>query len=52
MFGLRLFSTHILSEVEEIATKLIIINKGQIVYDGVKPKGKGGVEKLFRKLVK
>jgi ABC-2 type transport system ATP-binding protein len=47
-----IFSTHILSEVEEIATKFIIINKGQIVYDGVKPKGKGGVEKLFRKLVK
>ncbi|GIW64291.1 MAG: hypothetical protein KatS3mg092_0224 [Patescibacteria group bacterium] len=47
-----IFSTHILSEVEEIATRLIIINKGQIVYDGKKPKEKGGVEKLFKRLVK
>lgn len=47
-----LFSTHILSEVEDVATKLIIITKGSLVYQGVKPKGKGAVEKLFRKLVK
>lgn len=47
-----IFSTHILSEVEDIATRLIIINYGQIVYDGDKPKQKGGVEKLFKKLVK
>lgn len=47
-----IFSTHILSEVEEIATRLIIINKGQIVYDGKKPKEKGEVEKLFKRLVK
>lgn len=47
-----IFSTHILSEVEEVANRLIIINKGKIVYDGAKPKGKGSVEKLFRKLVK
>lgn len=47
-----IFSTHILSEAEDIATKLIIINKGSIVYDGAKPKGKGAVEKLFKKLVK
>lgn len=47
-----IFSTHILSEVEEIATRLIIINQGQIVYDGKKPKEKGGVEKLFKRLVK
>lgn len=46
-----IFSTHILSEVEDIATRLIIINKGRIVYDGVKPKGKGNVEKLFRKVI-
>jgi hypothetical protein len=31
---------------------LIIINQGKIVYDGVKPKGKGAVEKLFKKTVK
>ncbi|MFN4212617.1 MAG: ABC transporter ATP-binding protein [Microgenomates group bacterium] len=47
-----IFSTHILSEVEDIANRLIIINKGRIVYDGVKPKGRGGVEKLFKKVVK
>lgn len=48
---LVIFSTHMLSEVEAIATRLIIINKGQIVYDGTKPKHKGGIEKLFRKVV-
>lgn len=47
-----IFSTHILSEVEDIANRLIIIDKGKIVYDGVKPKGKGAVEKLFKKYVK
>lgn len=47
-----IFSTHILSEVEAVATKLIIINQGVLVYKGVKPKGVGAVEKLFRKLIK
>jgi ABC-2 type transport system ATP-binding protein len=47
-----IFSTHILSEVEDIANRLMIINEGKIVYDGVKPKGRGGVERLFKKLVK
>lgn len=47
-----IFSTHMLSEVEDIANRLIIIDKGKIVFDGKKPKGKGAVEKLFRKLVK
>ncbi len=47
-----IFSTHILSEVEDIASRLIIINNGSIVYDGKKPKGKGEVEKLFKKLIK
>lgn len=46
-----ILSTHILSEVEDVATRVIIIDKGKIVYDGVKPKAKGGVERLFRKLV-
>ncbi len=46
-----IFSTHILSEVEDVANRLIIINKGRIVFDGVKPKGKGAVERLFKKLV-
>jgi len=47
-----ILSTHILSEVEDVATRVIIIDKGKIVYDGAKPKTKGGVEKLFKKLVK
>ena len=47
-----IFSTHILSEVEDVASRLIIIDKGKIVFDGKKPKGKGAVEKLFKKLVK
>ncbi|MBI2641550.1 ATP-binding cassette domain-containing protein [Candidatus Roizmanbacteria bacterium] len=47
-----IFSTHILSEVEAITDRLIIIDKGRIVYDGKKLRGRGGVEKLFRKLVK
>lgn len=47
-----IFSTHILSEVEAVASKLIIINHGSLVYDGNKPTGRGGVEKLFKKLVK
>lgn len=46
-----IFSTHILSEVEDVANRLIIINRGKLVFDDDKPKGKGGVEKLFRKLV-
>jgi ABC-2 type transport system ATP-binding protein len=47
-----IFSTHILSEVEDISNRLIIINNGEMVFDGDKPKLKGGVEKLFKKLVK
>lgn len=47
-----IFSTHILSEVEDIANRLVIIHQGKIVYDGVKPKGIGAVGKLFKKLVK
>lgn len=47
-----IFSTHILSEVEAIANRLIILDGGVIVYDGKKPVGRGAVEKLFKKLVK
>lgn len=47
-----IFSTHILSEVEDVANKLIIINKGIVVYNSKKPAGRGSVEKLFKKLVK
>jgi ABC-2 type transport system ATP-binding protein len=45
------FSTHILSEVEDVATRLIIIHIGKIVFDGIKPKGRGAVEKLFKEKV-
>jgi len=47
-----IFSTHILSEVEDIANRLVIINRGKIVYDNAAPRGRGAVEKLFKKLVK
>lgn len=47
-----IFSTHMLSEVEDIASRLIIIDKGKIVFDGKKPKGRGMVEKLFKKLIR
>jgi len=47
-----IFSTHILSEIEDIANRLIIIDRGRLVYNGNKPGGRGGVEKLFKKLVK
>jgi len=47
-----IFSTHILSEVEDIASRIMIIDQGKIVYDGKKPRGKGNVDKLFKKLIK
>ena len=46
-----IFSTHILSEVEEIATRIIILHKGRLVYDGDNPKKKGSVESLFKHYV-
>ena len=46
-----IFSTHILSEVEDIANRIVIINQGKKIYDGPKPKGKGAVEKLFKEKV-
>ena len=47
-----IFSTHMLSEIEDIATRVLIINQGILLFDGPKPKGKGSVETLFKKLVK
>jgi len=47
-----IFSTHILSEIEDVATRVLIINRGTLLFDGVKPKGKGSVETLFKKLIK
>lgn len=47
-----IFSTHILSEIEDVATRVLIINSGKLLFDGSKPKGKGSVETLFKKLVK
>jgi len=47
-----ILSTHILPEVEDVATRVIIIDKGKIVYDGAKPKRRGEVERLFKRLIK
>jgi len=47
-----IFSTHILSEIEDVATRVLIINRGILLFDGAKPKGTGSVEKLFKKLIK
>jgi len=47
-----IFSTHILSEVEDVADRIIMIDQGKIVFDDKKPKGKGAVERLFKKLIK
>ncbi|HRN70167.1 MAG TPA: ABC transporter ATP-binding protein [Candidatus Woesebacteria bacterium] len=46
-----IFSTHVLSEVEDIATRLVIIKEGSLVYDGKKPLGRGEVERLFKSLM-
>lgn len=43
-------STHILSEVEEVCTRAIIINKGRIVYDEKIGRVKGKLEKVFREV--
>ena len=42
-----ILSTHILQEVEAMCTRVIIINKGSIVYDDKVPKRKGKLEKIF-----
>lgn len=47
-----IFSTHILSEIEDVATRVLIIHRGTLLFDGPKPKGKGSVETLFKKLIK
>lgn len=47
-----IFSTHILSEIEDVATRVLVINRGSLLFDGPKPKGKGSVESLFKKLIK
>ena len=47
-----IFSTHMLSEIEDIASRVLIINQGALLFDGAKPKGKGSVETLFKKLIK
>ncbi|MFO0703629.1 MAG: ABC transporter ATP-binding protein [Patescibacteria group bacterium] len=46
-----IFSTHILSEVADVATRLIIINGGKLVYDGEKPASLSEIEKLFKEKV-
>ena len=46
-----IFSTHILSEIEEITDKVIIIHRGNKVFDGFKPKKKGEIATLFKRTV-
>lgn len=46
-----ILSTHILSEVEAMCSRVIIIHRGAVVHDGVLTK-KGSLEKLFKKVVK
>ena len=46
-----IFSTHILSEIEEITDKVIIIHRGNKVFDGFKPKKKGTIATLFKRTV-
>lgn len=45
-----ILSTHVLQEVEAMCSRVIIINKGRIVYDGKTPKRKGQLERKFRKV--
>jgi ABC-2 type transport system ATP-binding protein len=47
-----LISTHILSEVEASCSRVIILNKGELAYDGSIPRGRGALEKLFKKHVR
>ena len=42
-----ILSTHILQEVEAMCSRVIIINKGSIVYDDKVPIRKGKLEKIF-----
>jgi ABC-2 type transport system ATP-binding protein len=48
-----LLSTHILQEVEALASRVILINEGRVVYDGtvqeLDPK-REGLDKAFHKL--
>ena len=47
-----ILSTHILSEVEKVCSRVIIINKGKIVLDESVGKTKGRLEKKFREATK
>jgi len=42
-----LFSTHILSEIQEVCSRVIILDQGKMVYDGKIPKRKDDLKKLF-----
>ena len=44
-----ILSTHMLSEVADVAIRVVVINKGKITYDGPKPKTDAGIEALFKK---
>ena len=45
-----ILSTHVLQEVEAMCSRVIIINKGKIVYDDKVPKRKGKLEKIFHEV--
>lgn len=47
-----IISTHVLSEVEAVCSRVVIIHRGNVVHDGVLKKTKGGLEALFKKVVK
>lgn len=47
--GTVILSTHQMSEAESICTRAIILNKGNIIYDGPVPKKTGELERLFLK---
>lgn len=47
-----ILSTHILSEIEDVASRIMIINNGELIFDKPKPKKRGEIEKIFKKLVK
>lgn len=44
-----IISTHILSEVEASCNRVMILHAGALSYDGGVPKGRGSLEKLFKK---
>ncbi len=46
-----IISTHVLSEVEEMCSRVVIISRGRVVYDGSVPKKKGALSSIFKKKI-